>query len=118
MARARRIAAASSGFVYVVSRTGVTGAGESLSESVRQLVTDLRSVTEKPLAVGFGVSTPAHAAEVGRYADGVVVGSALIDRMAHARAGEEEAAARDFCSSLAAALRVGGDGSRESAGSS
>jgi len=67
-----------SGFVYLVSRTGVTGESERLSDSVEPLVAATRKVTALPLAVGFGVSKPEHAAEIGRLADAVVVGSAFV----------------------------------------
>ena len=103
--RVAAIAPRSSGFVYVVSRMGVTGAGKTLAADVERLVMRLRSVVDKPLAVGFGISTPAHASTIGSFADGVVIGSALIDRLAAAPPRKEEAAVREYCSSLAAALR-------------
>ncbi len=66
-------------FVYVVSRLGTTGTSSSVSESVKSTLTKLRSVTDKPLAVGFGISTPAHVREViASGADGAIVGSALV----------------------------------------
>lgn len=78
--RAARIAEASTGFVYVVSRLGVTGAGSAPNFApVRTQVAMLREVTAKPLAIGFGVSTAAHVREVAPIADGIIVGSALID---------------------------------------
>jgi tryptophan synthase alpha chain len=67
-----------SGFVYVVSRTGVTGVQQEVSSSVRPLVERLRQFTPLPLGVGFGISTADQAAEVGSVADGVVVGSAFV----------------------------------------
>ena len=76
--RLRRVAEYSSGFVYLVSRTGVTGERDSLSGAVRPLVEAMRKITELPLAVGFGISKPEHAAAVGALADGVVVGSAFV----------------------------------------
>ena len=99
--RVRDIARRSDGFVYVVSRMGVTGAGQTLGESVKTLVERLRPMVDKPLAVGFGVSTPEHAAAIARYADGVIVGSALIDALA---AHPEPATVESFCRSLAAAM--------------
>lgn len=96
--RIAMIARKSSSFVYVVSRMGVTGAGESLDESVAALVGRIRPLTDKPLAVGFGVSTPEHAKTIAGYADGVIVGSALIDRLATAADGP--AAVRELCSGL------------------
>ncbi|MDH3745101.1 MAG: tryptophan synthase subunit alpha [Acidobacteriota bacterium] len=76
--RVREVAAASTGFVYYVSRTGVTGAtGELPKELVRE-AKKLRRRLEQPLAVGFGISTPEQAGAVSKVADGVVVGSALV----------------------------------------
>jgi tryptophan synthase alpha chain len=68
----------SSGFVYLVSRTGVTGEQASLSEQAIPLIQRTRQYTSLPLAVGFGISKPEHVAEVARFADGVVVGSAIV----------------------------------------
>jgi tryptophan synthase alpha chain len=78
--RARRIADRSTGFVYVVSRTGVTGAGRVPDfAAANARLDDLRELTDKPLAAGFGVSRPEHVAQIAPFADGVIVGSALID---------------------------------------
>jgi tryptophan synthase alpha chain len=77
-ARLRLIAKYSRGFVYLVSRTGVTGERDSLSGSVEPLAKAVRRVTDLPLAVGFGISRPEHVAAVGGLADGVVVGSAFV----------------------------------------
>jgi len=76
--RLRRVAESSSGFVYAVSRTGVTGEAETLSDDAGPLVRRLRAVTEAPVAVGFGIATPQQAAAAAEAADGVVVGSALV----------------------------------------
>ncbi len=76
--RLKLVAEYSSGFVYLVSRTGVTGEQSSLSGSVAPLVAAMRAITKLPLAVGFGVSKPEHMAELGRQVEGVVVGSALM----------------------------------------
>src|SRR5450755_2053736 len=76
--RLRLVAQYSTGFVYLVSRTGVTGARESLSDSVTPLVAAVRAVTDLPLAVGFGISRPEHVAELGRQVEAVVVGSAIV----------------------------------------
>jgi len=76
--RLRLVAEYSRGFVYLVSRTGVTGEREALSESVAPLVAAMRQVTDLPLAVGFGISTPEHVAQVGRLAEAAVVGSAIV----------------------------------------
>jgi len=76
--RIKLVAQYSTGFVYLVSRAGVTGVQDSLSSSVAPLVQSVRSATDLPLAVGFGVSRPEHVAELGRMVEGVVVGSALV----------------------------------------
>ena len=76
--RLRLVAEYSTGFAYLVSRTGVTGVQESLSASVAPLVASMRAVTSLPLAVGFGISRPEHVAELGRQVEGVVVGSAFV----------------------------------------
>ncbi|HXX47339.1 MAG TPA: tryptophan synthase subunit alpha [Myxococcota bacterium] len=104
--RVVRIAAASRGFVYCVSVTGVTGSRRSLPADLAQLVGRIRRVTSTPVCVGFGVSTPAQAAEVARLADGVIVGSALVSRVGAAP--DRDAAirsARAFVAELSAAVR-------------
>lgn len=80
--RARAIAARAQGFLYYVSRTGVTGARQSLAENLGREVAALRSVSPVPVAVGFGISTADQARTVAALADGVVVGSALVDALA------------------------------------
>jgi len=77
LARARTIARSASGFLYYVSVTGVTGARTQVGSDVEQHVRELATITDLPIGVGFGISTPAQAREVGAYADAVVVGSAL-----------------------------------------
>jgi tryptophan synthase alpha chain len=76
--RLKLVAEASSGFVYAVSRTGVTGVRQSLSEASANLVGRLRRFTDLPVAVGFGVSTPEHVKQVWQHADAAVVGSRLV----------------------------------------
>ena len=76
--RLELVATYSTGFVYMVSRTGVTGERDSLSTAVAPLVRATRAVTDLPLAVGFGVSRPEHVAELGRLVEAVVVGSAFV----------------------------------------
>ncbi len=76
--RLRRVTDATSGFVYAASLMGVTGTRTSVSSGARDLVARVRSVSELPVAVGLGVSTPDQAHEVAQYADGVIVGSAFI----------------------------------------
>lgn len=72
------IAKQCTGFVYYVSRTGVTGERQDIESSVKTMVGAIKACTDKPVAVGFGISTPDQAAEVAGYADGVVVGSAIV----------------------------------------
>ena len=76
--RLKLIADESTGFIYYVSRTGVTGERDQMLASVKDMVTRIKERSNKPVAVGFGISKPEHAAEVGSYADGVVVGSAIV----------------------------------------
>jgi tryptophan synthase alpha chain len=76
--RLKLVAQYSSGFVYLVSRTGVTGERDSLSDAAGPLIRAVRAVTDLPLAVGFGISKPEHVAELGRQVEAVVVGSALV----------------------------------------
>ncbi len=77
--------AGSSGFVYYVSVAGVTGAGAATMDHVEEAVARLRRHTDLPLCIGFGIRTPEHAAEVAKRAEGAVVGSALIDKIAEAQ---------------------------------
>jgi tryptophan synthase alpha chain len=77
-ARLERIAAVSEGFVYAISRTGITGAQKSVASDAEQLVRRLRMFTKLPIAVGFGISNPEHFAAVGEFADAAVIGSALV----------------------------------------
>jgi tryptophan synthase alpha chain len=76
--RLRRVAEASRGFVYAISRTGVTGERTALSDDARPLVERLKRHTKEPVAIGFGISTPEQFKSAGEVADGVVVGSALV----------------------------------------
>lgn len=81
--RAARIAALSTAFVYVVSRMGVTGEGGLAFDDLKRRLAALRRVTDKPLAVGFGVSTAADVTLIGSVADGVIIGSALVEASTH-----------------------------------
>jgi len=78
-ARLKRIARVSQGFVYAVSRTGVTGQRNQISDDAQTLVRRLRKFTKLPIAVGFGISTAQQFAAVGKYAEGAVVGSAIVE---------------------------------------
>jgi tryptophan synthase alpha chain len=76
--RLKRICHLSTGFVYAISRTGVTGAREQLSSSVAPLTQRLRQFTTLPIAAGFGISRPEHLTELAPVVDGVIVGSAFV----------------------------------------
>jgi tryptophan synthase alpha chain len=80
--RIRRAAALGTGFLYGISRLGVTGARDEIAESARALATRVRAETGMPLALGFGLSRPEHIRAVGQYADAAVVGSALVNVIA------------------------------------
>ncbi|MEW5980846.1 MAG: tryptophan synthase subunit alpha [Acidobacteriota bacterium] len=82
--RIRRAQQRGSGFLYAISRLGVTGARRSLAEGVEELVGRIRLEGDLPIAVGFGISIPDHVREVGRYADAAVIGSALVNVIAGA----------------------------------
>ncbi len=79
--RMRLIASHTRGFVYYVSRTGVTGERDSLADEIQSKVSAICQYTDMPIAVGFGISTPEHVSEIARYADAVVVGSAIVRRV-------------------------------------
>jgi tryptophan synthase alpha chain len=100
-ARLKRIAEASRGFVYAVSRTGVTGARRQLADDAKKLVKRLRRVTRLPIAVGFGISNADQFAEVGEFADAVVVGSAIVETIER-NSGREAAAVGEFVRKLSA----------------
>ncbi len=97
--RLKRIAGASRGFVYAISRTGITGARQQLAEDTQKLVRRLRRVTKLPIAVGFGISSAQQFAEVGSFADAVVVGSAIVETIERNR-GREAAAVGEFVRKL------------------
>jgi tryptophan synthase alpha chain len=104
-ARTRLVAERTAGFLYLVSLTGVTGAREHLPPNLTAFVRRVRAVTERPLAVGFGIGTPAQAAQVGQVADGVIVGSALIRAVGNSP--DPVTAARTFVRSLRTGLDNG-----------
>src|SRR5580692_1567848 len=99
--RLRQIAQASRGFVYAVSRTGVTGARQQLAEDAQKLVRRLRKYTKLPVAVGFGISTAGQFAAVGEFADAVVVGSAIVQTIENNPGNEAESVA-EFIRQLSA----------------
>jgi tryptophan synthase alpha chain len=88
-ARIRKAAELGRGFLYGISRLGVTGARDTVSTGAEQMVRRIREVTDLPLALGFGISRPEHVAEVGTYADAAVVGSALVSLIAEASGSPE-----------------------------
>ncbi|MEO5721378.1 MAG: tryptophan synthase subunit alpha [Chthoniobacterales bacterium] len=90
--RLEQICARGAGFIYYVSREGVTGAQTSVAASLGERVREIRECTELPIAVGFGVSNPEQAAEVARYADAVVVGSVIVNQIAEHGAAADLAA--------------------------
>ena len=89
-----------SGFVYCISLLGVTGVRSQMSQRVETLVAQVKRHTELPVGVGFGISTADHVAAVGRYADGAVIGSALVDRMQNGEHAEAAENAAHFIRSL------------------
>ncbi len=91
--RLKRIAEVSTGFVYAVSRTGVTGTQKELPQDAQKLVQRLRKVTKLPIAVGFGISAPEQFASVGKYADAAVVGSAIVQVIERSPGKEAQAVA-------------------------
>ncbi|MBV9268544.1 MAG: tryptophan synthase subunit alpha [Acidobacteriaceae bacterium] len=104
--RLRLVAEHSSGFVYLVSRTGVTGERQSLSTAAAPLANKMRQITSLPLAIGFGISTPDQVQEVANIADGVVVGSALVKSIEkNMESGDLPAELQRFTHWLSAPLR-------------
>jgi tryptophan synthase alpha chain len=104
--RIKLIAERSSGFIYAVSLTGVTGTRETLPSGLNDFLARVRAQTEKPVAVGFGISTPEMVAATARQADGVVVGSAIVRLM------EENAGAPDLMRRLGSFVRELADATR------
>jgi tryptophan synthase alpha chain len=100
-ARLAQIAEASRGFVYAVSRTGVTGVRQQLADDAQKLVRRLRRVTKLPVAVGFGISRAKQFREAGKFADAVVVGSAIVETIERNR-GREVDAVGEFIRELTA----------------
>jgi tryptophan synthase alpha chain len=105
--RSRKIAHSASGFLYYVSVTGVTGARAHLDSDLPAHMRELRSVTDLPIGVGFGISTPAQAAEVAAIADAVVVGSAITLLVeAHIKSGDVIAAVGELVGAMKDAMRA------------
>ncbi len=101
-ARLGKVLTNSSGFIYYVSITGITGTKSFSAATVGEAVERLRRGTDLPIAVGFGIKTPGQAAEVARIADAAVVGSALVSRIAD---GDDVAQVLDYVGELAASVR-------------
>jgi tryptophan synthase alpha chain len=110
--RAVRIARASMGFLYYVSVTGITGERSELPPALLENVAWLRTQTDLPICIGFGISTPQHVKRLAPVADGLIVGSAIVRRIAEAAARPREAVLKevgDYASTLLAALEQPGD---------
>jgi len=104
--RLEMLAKETRGFLYFVALTGVTGARADVSATLEKEVRSVRSISDVPVCVGFGVSTPEQARRVAEFADGVVVGSAFIDRIESAASRDAAVdAAASFAAELKAALR-------------
>lgn len=99
--RLKLIGKASSGFIYAVSRTGVTGAQQQLTADAQRLTRRLRRYTELPIAVGFGISTPEQFAAVGQFADAAVIGSAIVETIER-NPGKEAQSVAKFIKQLSA----------------
>jgi tryptophan synthase alpha chain len=103
--RIKAIAAQSQGFIYLVSVTGVTGVRTQVATRVEDLLAQLRTVTDKPIGVGFGISEPEQAAQIKAWgADAAIVGSAFVKRLAQGTPEEGLTAIADFCFKLKQAL--------------
>ena len=76
--RIKKIAGDATGFIYVVSSLGVTGMRAEIKTDLNAILSDIREVCDLPLAVGFGINTPEQASNIGKIADGVIVGSAIV----------------------------------------
>ena len=98
--RLRRIAAVSQGFVYAISRVGITGTQQTLASDARSLVERLRRYTTLPIALGFGVSNAAHVAALGEFADAAVIGSAIVGIVEKSAPREAAAAVARFIEGL------------------
>ncbi|HEY9817397.1 MAG TPA: tryptophan synthase subunit alpha [Candidatus Obscuribacterales bacterium] len=105
MERIKAIAAQSQGFIYLVSVTGVTGMRTQMGNRAKELLSDLRGVTDKSIGVGFGISQPEQARQVMEWgADAVIVGSAFVKRLAEGTPEQGLKAIASFCQSLKAAI--------------
>lgn len=101
--RARQIASEAEGFVYLVSSLGVTGVRSEITTDIGAIISEIRAVTEVPVAVGFGISTPDQAATMAANADGVIVGSAIV-RLIAEHGSQADEVLRDYVTQMVAAL--------------
>lgn len=97
--RIKKVISASTGFIYYVSITGITGSNILFDGSMEKQINDIRKYTDKPIAVGFGVSKPEDASEVAKIADGVIVGSAIVKKLY-----ENPTESKDFIKKLREAI--------------
>jgi tryptophan synthase alpha chain len=105
-ARLQTISAASTGFLYLISRTGVTGEKDSLADDLPTLIRRVRRSTDLPIAVGFGISLPGHVSVLGGLADAAVVGSALVSEIEKFTAADASSSAiSNAANALAARIR-------------
>lgn len=100
--RLARIAAETEGFLYLISRLGITGAGDGLPADLAERLAHVRALAHTPVAVGFGIATPQQARALAAHADGVIVGSAIVER-----APQGPQALEAYAASLSEALRIG-----------
>jgi tryptophan synthase alpha chain len=95
------------GFIYCVSLTGITGARESMASTLAEYMARVRAVTDVPLVIGFGISTPEHVQEVAGIADGAIIGSALLNHLDTFAEDEEAAGAAEYIRTMRAATIKG-----------
>ena len=103
--RIKNLGRLTKGFLYYVSVTGITGARTELPEDLATSLTEVRTLVKSPLAVGFGISTPEQVAALAPHVDGIVVGSAIVQRVARLKGAELIKEVGDFIAALKAPLR-------------
>ncbi|MBQ1389383.1 MAG: tryptophan synthase subunit alpha [Clostridia bacterium] len=106
--RTTKIAEQAKGFLYCVSSLGVTGTRTSISDSISEIVSKAKEVSNVPAAVGFGISTPEQAAHIAQYADGIIIGSAIVKLIGKYGENSEEPVG-EFCRSIRAVMRPQAD---------
>ena len=105
--RMKKITSLSKGFVYLVSMTGVTGSGLAMNSNLEQMLREVKNMSELPVAVGFGVSTAEQAGALADYADGVIVGSALVKRSIEADSDRDAInSVQSLASEIAGAIKL------------